>query len=58
MSWSSILLIDAAPVHENTTRVSVAVETPFTTITAIVDFAKGKRRINLFLMELGKQLAR
>ncbi len=58
MSWSSVLLIDAAPVHENTTRVSVVVETPSTTITAIVDFSKGKRRMNLFLMELGKQLAR
>jgi hypothetical protein len=58
MSWSSVLLIDAAPIHENTTRVSVAAETPFTTITAILDFVQGKRRINLFLMELGKQLAR
>jgi len=56
MSWGSVFLIDAVPVDENTTRVSVAGETPVTTVTAIVDFGQGKRRINLFLMELAKQL--
>jgi hypothetical protein len=56
MSWSSILLIDVVPVGENTTRVAVAAETPVTTITSIVDFAQGRRRINLFLTELAKQL--
>lgn len=57
MSWSSVFLIDVVPVDENTTRVSVAAGTPVTTVTAIVDFRQGKRRINLFLMELAKQLA-
>jgi len=57
MSWSSILLINVGPVNENTTRVSVAAETTVTTITAIVDFGQGKRRIALFLAELAKQLA-
>ncbi len=58
MSWSSILLIDAAPVDENTTRVAVASETPVTMITAIVDFRQGKRRILQFLGELAKQLTK
>jgi hypothetical protein len=56
MSWSSVLLIDAVPVDENKTRVSVAAETPVTTITAIVDFARTRQRIDLFFTELAKQL--
>jgi hypothetical protein len=58
MSLSSILLIDVTPVSENTTRVSIAAETPVTTITSIVDFAQGRRRINLFLSELSKSLVK
>ncbi len=57
MSYGSMLLISVVPVDEKTTRVSVAAETPVTTITAIVDFAQGKRRIALFFTELAKQLA-
>ena len=57
MSWGSVLLIDAVPVDKNTTRVSVATETPVTTITAIVEFGRTRQRINLFFMELEKQLA-
>jgi hypothetical protein len=57
MSFSSVLLIHVIPVSENTTRVSVAAETPITSITAIVDFAQGRRRIGLFLSELAKHLA-
>jgi hypothetical protein len=57
MSFSSLLQIDVTPVDENTTRVTVASETPVTTITAIVDFRQGKRRILQFLGELAKQLA-
>jgi hypothetical protein len=56
MSWSSVLLINVVPVNENTTRVSVAAETTVTTITSIVDFRQGKRRIALFFAELAKQL--
>ena len=40
MSFSSVLLIDAVSVNEKTTRVSVAAETPVTTITAVVDFGR------------------
>lgn len=55
-SFSSILLINVMPVNENTTRVSVAAETPVTMITGIIDFAQGKRRIGQFFAELVKQL--
>jgi hypothetical protein len=56
ISWSSELLIDAVRVDENTTRVSVAAETPATTISAIVDFGRARRRIDLFFATLAKQL--
>jgi hypothetical protein len=55
--WGSVLLIDAVPVDENTTRVSIVAETPATTITAMVDFGRTKQRIDLFFTELAKQLA-
>jgi hypothetical protein len=58
MSFSSVLLIDVVSVGENTTRVSVAAETPVTTITAIVDFRQGKRRILTFFEEVAKELNR
>jgi hypothetical protein len=56
MSYSSVLLIDAVPADENTTRVSVVAHTPVTTITAMLDFGQARRRINLFFLELKKQL--
>jgi len=57
MSYGSVLLIEAVPVDEKTTRVSVAAETPVTTITAVVDFGRTRDRIELFFEELAKQLA-
>jgi hypothetical protein len=58
MSLSSVLLINVIPVSKNTTRISVAAETPVTTITSIADFAQGRRRITLFLSELANHLAK
>jgi hypothetical protein len=57
MSYGSVLLIEAVPVDEKTARVSVAAETPVTTITAVVDFGRTRDRIELFFEELAKQLA-
>lgn len=56
MSFSSMMLIEVTSAGENTTRVTVASETPVTTITAIVDFRQGKRRILQFLGKLSEQL--
>jgi len=56
MSWGSVLLIDAVPVDERTTRVSVEAETPVTAITAMVDFGQTRQRIDLFFAELAAQL--
>jgi hypothetical protein len=57
MSYGSLFLIDAVSVGENTTRVSVAAETPVTTITSVVDFGRTSQRIDMFFAELAKQLA-
>lgn len=56
MSYGSVFQIDAVPVDEKTTRVSVATETPATTITSIVDLGRARERIDLFFAALAKQL--
>ncbi len=56
VSWGSALQIDVTSVNEKTTRVTVTAETPFTTITALIDFGRARRRIDLFFTALAKQL--
>ena len=56
VSWGSTLLIDVKRVDEKTTRVSVAAETPFTTISAVIDFGRARRRIDLLFAALAKHL--
>ena len=56
LSYSSILIIDAVPVDEKTARVTVAAETPVTTITAVADFGRTQHRVETFFGTLAKQL--
>ena len=56
VSWGSELLIELAPVDENTTKLSVAAETPVTTVSSIVDFGRTRQRIDLFLTTMARQL--
>ncbi|MCW4047763.1 MAG: hypothetical protein NWE99_09450 [Candidatus Bathyarchaeota archaeon] len=56
ISYGSVLFIDAVQVDEKTTRLSVAAETPVTTITSVVDFGRTRDRIELFFEQLAKQL--
>ncbi|MCW4005525.1 MAG: hypothetical protein NWF04_02850 [Candidatus Bathyarchaeota archaeon] len=56
MSYSSLLQIILDPVSEKTTQITVAAETPVTTITAIADFGKTHERIDLFLAAIISQL--
>ncbi len=58
MSWASVLLIDVVPADKNVTRLTVAAETPVTTITSMVEFGRTKHRIDIFLRELAEELAR
>ncbi len=57
MSWSTVILIEASSLGEKTTKVSIAAETPVTTITSIFDFGRTRERIGLFVKEMAKQLA-
>jgi len=57
MSWSSVFIIAAESVDEKNTRVSIAADTPVTTITAMFDFGRTRQRMDLFFTELAKQLA-
>lgn len=57
MAWGSEFLIDAAAVNDKTTRVTVAAETPVTAITGLVDFGRGRQRIDLFFQELQARLS-
>jgi hypothetical protein len=57
VSWGSVLIIAAVPIDEKTTRVSIAAESPVTTITAMIDFGRTRHIISLFFAELAKQLA-
>src|SRR4030066_974211 len=42
LSYSSILIIDAASVNEKRCRVTVKAETPVTTITSVADFGRSR----------------
>lgn len=54
MSYPSTLLIDLAAVDEKTTRMSIAAETPVTTITSVADFGRTRERIEQFVATLAK----
>jgi hypothetical protein len=56
MSYSSVLIIDAVSVDKKTARVTVAAETPVTTITSLADFGRTQQRVALFFETLAKQL--
>jgi hypothetical protein len=54
LAYNSILYVEASPVDENTTRMSLYAETPVTTITSIIDFGRTRDRIGQFIETLGK----
>lgn len=56
LSWGTTLTIDVLKESETTTRVFIVAETPVTTISAIVDFGRARRYINLFLAALHRKL--
>jgi hypothetical protein len=57
IAYGTTLLINATPVDEKNTEVSVGAETPVTTITALIDFGQTRKRIEMFLIELQEQLS-
>jgi len=58
LSWGSVLLIDLEPLDKGKTKLTIAAETPVTTITSMVEFGRTRQRINMFLSALAEELAR
>ena len=54
LSYPSTLKIDLKVVDENTTKMSIAAETPVTTITSIADYGRTRERIDVFVTILAK----
>lgn len=57
MLFSSTLLIKTSAVDEKTSRVTITIETPVTTITAMMEFGRARERVDLFFETLAKHLA-
>lgn len=57
MSYPSTLFIGLAAVDDKTTRVSIAAETPVTTITSVADFGRTRERIEQFVATLAKLMS-
>jgi hypothetical protein len=54
LSWGSTLFIEVKPLNANSTMVTVLAESVVTTVTAIVDFGRARRRVSLFFEQLSK----
>jgi len=57
MSYPSTLKIDLSAVDEKTTRMSIAVETPVTTITSVADYGRTRERTEQFVTTLAKLMS-
>ena len=57
LSYPSKLVIDLSKVDEKTTRMSIAAETPVTTITSVADYGRTGERIEVLVATLSKLLA-
>jgi uncharacterized lipoprotein len=57
MSYPSTLKIDLAAVDEKTTRMSIVVETPVTTITSVADYGRTRERTEQFVTTLAKLMS-
>ena len=56
LSYGSTMKIDLSPVDEKTTKLSLAVETPVTTITSMADYGRSAERMDMFVAALAKQM--
>jgi hypothetical protein len=54
ISYPSTLKIDLTVIDEKRTRMSIAAETPVTTITSVADYGRTRDRIDQFVTTLGK----
>jgi hypothetical protein len=54
LSYPSNMKIDLSIIDEKTTKMTVAVETPVTTITSMADYGRSRERIEQFVITLAK----
>ena len=57
LSYPSKLTVDLSRVDEKTTRMSIAAETPVTTITSVADYGRTRERIEVFVTTLAKLIS-
>ncbi len=56
LSYSTIFNVELSSVDKDTSRMSIAAETPVTTITAMADFGRTQDRVDAFVVTLAKQM--
>jgi hypothetical protein len=54
LSYGSTMKIDITAVDEKTTKLSLVVETPVTTITSMADYGRSAERMDMFVTTLAK----
>ncbi len=57
LSYPSKLTVNLSKVDEKTTRMSIAGETPVTTITSVADYGRTRERIEVLVATLSKLMA-
>ena len=57
ISYGSILTVDLSVIDEKRTKMTLAAETPVTTITAIADYGRTRERTEQFVATLGKLMS-
>jgi hypothetical protein len=57
LSYPSNLTVNLSKVDENTTKMSIAAETPVTTITSMADYGRTGERIEVLVSTLAKLMA-
>jgi uncharacterized lipoprotein len=54
LAYPSTMKVDLEVIDEKNTKLTVAVETPVTTITSIADYGRSRERIEQFIVMLAK----
>ena len=57
LSYPSKLIVNLSKVDEKTTQMSIAAETPVTTITSVADYGRTRERIEVFVATLAKLMS-
>ncbi len=58
LAFATVLLVEASIADNKTSKMTINAETPVTTITSIADFGRTRDRLEQFVDELSKEMAR